>query len=84
MPRAEPVDPLVESYTRQRGKKLTYVIEASRTGGFRILLDGQVIETGSSGLQGFPGHRTPSAKRQLEAMESAKLFIEARGDGGNW
>jgi hypothetical protein len=64
-------------YTRQKGKKLTYVIDTDKHGNYSVTLDRKVVKrlTVPSNYLGKP--RWGTKKLEADAIEDAKKAIEA-------
>ena len=64
-------------YTRQKGRQLTYVIEADKHGNYSVALDRKVVKrlTVPSHYLGKP--RWGSKKLEADAIEDAKKAIES-------
>lgn len=75
-PRRGPTTSVRLEYTRQKGKRLTYEIEATNFGGYTIRLNGKVIKQMHMGDH-FGAPRFGSKRLQAQGIEDAKSAIES-------
>lgn len=64
-------------YTRQKGKQLTYVIDADKHGNYSITLDRKVVKRLTVPSQYLGKPRWGSKKLEAAALEDAKKAIES-------